>query len=436
MRFMMSKIFWGMVAACTLAFGVLLAMHLSDTGALNFSKEENMDSVEETMAVPDGVYELIDTTNEKYDDAMQALQASEEIPVVRDYTKKESESYLPIYKEDDVADDRNDEKDYFMDDPSESLEVPETWPQEKTNDEYKYRLHNTYAEIIGYLGNKSDIVIPAEIDGKPVTHIGKSAFSSAKKLVRVDIPDGVVSIGDSAFGGNAELVTVIMPEDLTELGIGAFSGCTHLTAIDIPPGVEEIKANTFNGCVSLMKVTGGEGLTKISNAAFNGCVELGAMKLYKGLTSIGEQAFMGCISLAEVNLPSSLTDIGKEAFSGCVALMKVTIPANIETVEENTFLGCSALESLTIKKGVTVIGTGAFTDCIALQEVTFPSSIVSIGTDAFSNCQNLAYVSIGKKVKSVKAGAFVGTMLTEVTVSSACSIKQDSFPADCTISYY
>ncbi len=440
MRFMMSKIFWGMVAACTLAFGILLTVHLTDTGVLDFSKEENTETVEnteeESMEVSDGVYELIDATDAKYDGAMQALQAGEEIPVVRDYTKKESVSYNPIYKDDEVASDRNDGKDHFMDDPSESLEVPETWPQEKSNDEYKYQLYKDYVEITEYLGNKSDLVVVEELDGKPVTHIGESTFSACEKLVRVDLPDSIVSIGENAFNGNEELVDVLMPEDLTELGLGAFDGCTHLAKIDIPEGVTEIKDNTFNECESLMKVTGGESVTKIGTAAFNGCSDLQEITLYKGIESIGEQAFMECSSLSKIKLPSTLVTIGMEAFSGCTALETVTIPKNVETVEENSFLGCRSLQELTIKKGVTVIGTGAFSDCIALQEVTFPSTIVSIGTDAFSNCQNLASVSIGKKVKSVKAGAFAGTMIKDVTISGSCSVKQDSFPADCTISYY
>ncbi len=444
MRFMMSKIFWGMVAACTLAFGILLAVHLTDTGVLDFSKKENTESVEESMdssaeesmAVSDGVYELIDATDAKYDGAMQALQAGEEIPVVRDYTKKESVSYHPIYKDDEVASDRNDGKDHFMDDPSESLEVPETWPQEKSNDEYKYQLYEDYVEITEYLGEKSDLVVPEELNGKPVTHIGESAFSDGEKLVRVDLPDSVVSIGENAFNGNEELVSVVMPANLTELGMGAFDGCTHLVQIDIPVGVTQIKDNTFNECESLMKVTGGEGVTKIGMAAFNGCTDLQEITLYKGIESIGEQAFMDCISLAKIKLPSTLTDIGTEAYSGCIALEAVTIPKNVETVGENTFQGCISLQELTIKKGVTVIGTGAFMNCIALQEVSLPSTIINIGTNAFANCEQLASVSIGKKVKSVKAGAFFGTMIKDVTISSSCSVKQDSFPADCTISYY
>lgn len=435
---MMSKIFWGMVAVCTLAFGIMLTVHLSDTGVLNFSEEENTEvsTTEETMAVPDGVYELIDATDAKYDGAMQALQASEEIPVVRDYTTKESVSINTIYKEDDVASDRNDDKDYFMDDPSESLEVPETWPQEKTNDEYTYQLYEDYVEITKYLGNKSDLVVPDELDGKPITHIGESAFSDAEKLVRIDIPDSVTSIGDNAFNGNEELVDVAMPADLTSLGMGAFDGCTNLARIEIPDGVTTIEDNTFNECESLMTVTGAKYVTKVGNSAFNGCTSLTSITLKSGLESIGDQAFMECSNLTAMKLPGTLTSIGIEAFSGCASLESIAIPKGVDTVEENTFLGCSALSELKINRGVTVIGTGAFTDCIALQEVAFPSTIVSIGTDAFSNCKSLESVTIGKKVKSVKSGAFAGTALKEVTISSSCSTKQDSFPTDCTVSYY
>ena len=43
-----------------------------------------------------------------------------------------------------------------------------------------------------------DVIIPAEIDGKKVTGIGKRAFSRTK-LTSLTIPEGVTFIGSNAF---------------------------------------------------------------------------------------------------------------------------------------------------------------------------------------------------------------------------------------------
>ena len=60
-------------------------------------------------------------------------------------------------------------------------------------------------EITGYdISNSdcgTDVVIPAEIDGKPVTSIGDNAFY-VNELTSVVIPGSVKTIGDGAFTDN------------------------------------------------------------------------------------------------------------------------------------------------------------------------------------------------------------------------------------------
>ena len=36
----MEKLFWGMVGGCTIAFGILLAMYLNQSGAFDSAEEE------------------------------------------------------------------------------------------------------------------------------------------------------------------------------------------------------------------------------------------------------------------------------------------------------------------------------------------------------------------------------------------------------------
>ena len=88
------------------------------------------------------------------------------------------------------------------------------------------------------------VEIPAEIAGKPVTSVGRSAFSGCNSLAAVTIPDSVTSIGD-----------------------GTFYGCTGLTEITIPDGATSVGFQTFSGCTSLKKITIPDSETRIANNA-------------------------------------------------------------------------------------------------------------------------------------------------------------------------
>ena len=48
----MEKAFWGMIAGCALAFGVLLAMYLNKAGVINFSPEQAVDMEEASETSP------------------------------------------------------------------------------------------------------------------------------------------------------------------------------------------------------------------------------------------------------------------------------------------------------------------------------------------------------------------------------------------------
>ena len=87
-----------------------------------------------------------------------------------------------------------------------------------------------------YIGSGGDVVIPAEIDGKPVSAIGNvvgtiGAFQDCTNVTSVVIPDGVVEIQDNAFYGCTNLEVVTVPSSVTLLRNCAFSDCPKLRAI-------------------------------------------------------------------------------------------------------------------------------------------------------------------------------------------------------------
>ena len=97
--------------------------------------------------------------------------------------------------------------------------------EEKAGDfTWKYSVHGDSVEIKASSWRPSGVVIiPYELDGKPVTSIGSCVFFGCKDLTQVIIPDSVTSIGDWAFHGCTGLVRIKIPDFLTDIGEKRFT---------------------------------------------------------------------------------------------------------------------------------------------------------------------------------------------------------------------
>lgn len=115
--------------------------------------------------------------------------------------------------------------------------------------------HN-YSEITitGYIGASNDIVVPAKINGKPVTKIADNAFQSFSSLTSIHIPSTVKTIGHRAFDNCDGLTSITIPDSVTTIGDSAFSGCDALTSITIPDSVTKIGSWAFGACTALSTV--------------------------------------------------------------------------------------------------------------------------------------------------------------------------------------
>lgn len=128
---------------------------------------------------------------------------------------------------------------------------------------------------------------------------------SCKSLTEVIVPQEhgglpVTALGEWAFYVCAELERVVLPASISRIGRGAFGGCVKLSEMDIPESVEGIENDTFWGC---------EGLKRVS--------------LPQSLKSIGCRAFSWCRRLKRISLPKTLGFVGEDAFEGCTALARV-----------------------------------------------------------------------------------------------------------------
>lgn len=101
----------------------------------------------------------------------------------------------------------------------------------------------------------TELEIPAEFNGKPVTIICDSSFSRAKYLRRVVIPPSVIYIASYAFVCSAALESVELSESPIKLGGFAFSDCKNLKRVEFGDGFNcpppELGPRVFHGCEKL-----------------------------------------------------------------------------------------------------------------------------------------------------------------------------------------
>lgn len=135
---------------------------------------------------------------------------------------------------------------------------------------------------------------------------------------------------------------VIIREGTTEIGHGAFY-MNNVVKVTMPDSVVSLNRLAFNGCTSLESITLSPNLTYISDSMFDGCQNLKEITIPEGVKRISKSAFMLCNSLENINLPSTLTEIDDYAFCRCDALKNITIPASVTSIGANAFSSCSAL---------------------------------------------------------------------------------------------
>lgn len=189
-----------------------------------------------------------------------------------------------------------------------------TFTVEGVEDVYEYKVNGNAVTITGYNGAGGEVVIPATIDGKPVTELGTYSFWLDDNITSVVIPEGVTTIGKQAFNGDDNLASVTLPSTLRTIGERAFYS-TAIQDIVIP-----------------------EGVTSIAKEAFKDCDQLADVTLPSTLKTVGANAFNGCTSLqeAQVLLPDNITSLGLSAFGDVgkrIPLLVVNGTTTLKTLE-------------------------------------------------------------------------------------------------------
>lgn len=192
----------------------------------------------------------------------------------------------------------------------------------ETADGLVYEEVNEEITITGYTGAGGEVVIPAEIDGKPVTQIAAQAFRVSKvpaalNITKITIPDSVTTMGNGVFFGCSNLQEVVFPENVSIPSTASmFRDCTALQSVTIPQNVTSLDMYMFQNCESLETISFPEGslLVLIQMLALKKTA-IQEIELPKNLEKIESQAFEDCKKLTDITIHDKVTSISTSAFN-------------------------------------------------------------------------------------------------------------------------
>lgn len=252
--------------------------------------------------------------------------------------------------------------------------------------------------ITGYAGSDTDLVIPAEIDGRKVTTIGYGAFDCFQHK-------------DQEQSVYLNITSIVVSEGITNFERLPFGRLPVLKRIKLPQSLQyDGTTNTFTACFSLTEIVVADGnptIVSVDNVLYS--ADMHTIYVYplgntnesytipEGVTTIGAYAFFGNSHLKQISLPESLTKMDSGAFGRATQLETLYIPKNVSEIEINALYCCENIRSYTVDANnlwYTADDTGTlFTkDMTQLLHIptfydsyTVPDTVTSIRSGAFAS---------------------------------------------------
>ena len=339
------------------------------------------------------------------------------------------------------------------------------------NDEFAYyEKEDGTLEIFEYIGNKSDVTIPAKIDGKDVSEIFQNTFlfvgdkiksinadknskyfssfdgvlfnKDKTKLVfypmaragKYVIPDGVQEICSFAFAHCQGLEDVTIPDTVKTIGGLVFCECRKLKSITIPKSVTNIAyQSAFHMSENFESITVSEENTvysSIDGVLYNKdktdllyipYAKRGDIHIAPGVKKFSGYPFQYAQNIENVYIPENLTEIDtKITFEVCDSLKNIYVDernsayASIDGVLFDKdkinliFYPRGRSGAYTVPEGVYFIYSSAFSGDKKITEITIPNGIKTIYRYSFNSCKNLERINLPDSVRHIETMAFNG----------------------------
>ena len=337
----------------------------------------------------------------------------------------------------------------------------------------------------------TDIIIPPEYKGLPVTEIAPYAFYNLRSIQSIVLPESIEKIGEYAFLGcysidysefdnayylgtlenkyaflilaeSTDISTLKISESTKLIAPYAFSGCSMLESVTMPDSVEFIGAYAFKDCVKLKSVMLGNGIKSVGFSAFINCKSL-EYTIYSGGKYIGSSsnpyllfvsaagrqieecsihedtkiiasfAFEYCGTLEYIEVPEGVIEIGSNAFGYCSSLETVKLPQTLSVIPSYLFYECISLKNAELPSQAKYISDYCFYGCESLESINLSSGLKSIQKHAFSGCKKLSSIAFSEKLENIGENAFFGCKaLTDIVLGNLVEKISDYAFAECT----
>jgi len=322
--------------------------------------------------------------------------------------------------------------------------------------------------VLAYSGYSKKIVIPAYVNDKPITEIGKGTyisipirdyfppvwkkytFANNKNITSITFEEGsrIRHIRGGSFSGCASLVNFETPDSLRSIDQGAFSdtGIWRKTpdnsVVYVGNWAVGYKGNSRNDVV-IKSGTMGISTSAFTKTSFENIIIPQSVKIVGSLAFYDSQLYSSAPdnnivyadkwvvghkgNLGAVTLKQGTVGIADSALRHGDSLTSIVIPSSVESIGENAFISCKSLTTVTIENGLKSIGNYAFSYCSALESINIPQSVTNIGISVFGDCRNLTDVSLPQDMTIISSGLFIGcNSLEDFTIPSSVKIIGDS----------
>lgn len=227
------------------------------------------------------------------------------------------------------------------------------------NSDFIYSRDEDGIRIVKYVGDTSDVEIPAEIDGLPVIAVDKAAFQNNRHVRSIIVPLTVKTIEAWAFSYMENLQVVQLASGLEQLGANAFTGSATLREVKLPQSLTAIGETPFEAETGTL-ICAAEGTDVAQHLAAMGYVvqpedactgdgEVAA--LWFELSAANPDASSGSFEI--VKIPAGLSELTADLLKNTAENLILVIPADV------TQIGEEILESHNILTIVSESGSGA-----------------------------------------------------------------------------
>lgn len=269
---------------------------------------------------------------------------------------------------------------------------------------FRYKIYDDDTVLItAYKGESESVVVPDEIEGRPVVALEDSIFYQNQQIKSLKLGKNVERIGMRCFAGCSFLKDVTLNKKVWSIGAYAFSGTPwHSSLTDEFVIVGDGVLLKYNGDAVGIEIP--DTVRHISDAFT--MKNIVSVTMGDSVKTIGEFAFAYASLLCNVDFGESLLLIDKYAFTGCEGLPSLVLPSSVERVDLNAFESCYGLNSVRFGDSLTYLGENAFFGCSQVRMLYLPSTISELPIGAFEGCSALElvlYAGDEKQFKSIVA---------------------------------